>query len=57
MNKHWKDLLLLVCKEAKINVDDFVNFDLNLVDATKPSYLGINDEFIMSGALDNHSTC
>lgn len=57
LNRHWKDLLLLVCKEANISVDDFVNFDLNLVDATKPSYLGVNDEFIMSGGLDNHSTC
>jgi len=37
LNKHWKDLLLLVCKEADIKVEDFLNFDLNLVDATKPS--------------------
>jgi len=37
LNKHWKDLLQMVCKESDIPIENFLNFDLNLVEATKPS--------------------
>lgn len=50
-------MLDLICKEINIKVEDFLNFDLNLVEFTPPSFLGIKDEFLMSGGLDNRSTC
>lgn len=46
-----------ICTVAQVNVKDFVNFDLNLVDAHKPAFTGIHNEFISSARLDNQITC
>lgn len=57
LNKQWKELLDAICKESNIDVNNFVNLDLNLVDAHKPSLSGLNNEFVNSARIDNQVTC
>ena len=49
------DLLLAktISKEINVPVEDILEVDLNLYDFTKGSIIGMNDEFISSGKLDD----
>ncbi|MBD5202556.1 MAG: M18 family aminopeptidase [Bacteroides sp.] len=50
------DLLLnLVAEEAGVDKSDILDFDLSLYDTTPACRLGLNDEFITSGRLDDLS--
>lgn len=50
-----KDLLLVnkISKEIDVPVEDILEVDLNLYDFTKGSIIGLNNEFISSGKLDD----
>lgn len=50
-----KELLLanLISEEINIPVEDILEVDLNLYDFTKGSIIGLNNEFISSGKLDD----
>lgn len=48
-------LLNLIADEACVDPDRILDFDLSLYDTTKACLLGINDEFITSGRLDDLS--
>lgn len=48
-------LLNLVADEACVDADRILDFDLSLYDTTKACLLGLNDEFITSGRLDDLS--
>jgi len=50
-----KDKLLakVISKEIGVPVDKILEVDLNLYDFTKGSIMGLNDEFISSGKLDD----
>ncbi|MDE6581842.1 MAG: M18 family aminopeptidase, partial [Duncaniella sp.] len=48
-------LLNLVAKEAGVDKTDILDFDLSLYDTTPACRLGLNDEFITSGRLDDLS--
>jgi len=50
-----KDSLLanLISKEINVPVEDILDVDLNLYDFTKGSIIGLNNEFISSGKLDD----
>lgn len=45
----------LICKKLGCKKEDILDFDLSLYDTTKASRLGVNDEFICSGRLDDLS--
>jgi aspartyl aminopeptidase len=50
-----KDLLLAnrISQEINVPVEDILEVDLNLYDFTKGSIIGLNNEFISSGKLDD----
>ncbi len=50
-----KDNLLArtIAKEINVSVEDILEVDINLYDFTKGSIIGLNDEFISSGKLDD----
>jgi len=50
-----KDLLLvkLISKEINVPVEDILEVDLNLYDFTKGNIIGLHNEFISSGKLDD----
>lgn len=48
-------LLNLVADELGVNVGDILDFDLSLYDTTPACLLGLNNEFITSGRLDDLS--
>lgn len=48
-------LLNLIAKELKVSVEDILDFDLSLYDTTPSCLLGLNNEFITSGRLDDLS--
>ena len=52
-----KDNLLLntIAKEIKVNADEIIDFDLMVYDTSKPVLTGLNEEFILSGRLDDLS--
>ena len=50
-------LINLICEELKINKNDILDFDLYLADATPACTVGIHNEFISSGRLDDLSMC
>ncbi len=50
-----KLLLNLVAKELKVSVEDILDFDLSLYDTTPACLLGLENEFITSGRLDDLS--
>jgi len=47
----------VVCESVNIKTDQLVNFDLQLSDCNKPTYCGLNNEFVNSGKLDNQTSC
>ncbi len=56
INEHFeKDNFLqnLIASELKINVDDILDFDLYLTNYGKGMLVGLNNEFISSGKLDD----
>lgn len=50
-----KTLLRLISDHLGVEMDEILDFDLNLYDTTKSCLLGMNDEFISSGRLDDLS--
>lgn len=48
-------LLRLVAEEAGVEPDDILDFDLSLFDTTPGCLLGLNQEFLSSGRLDDLS--
>ncbi len=48
-------ILRLVAEELGVKPDDIIDFDLSLYDTTKSCTVGVNDEFITSGRLDDLS--
>ena len=48
-------VLRLVAKELGVTPEDIIDFDLSLYDTTKACTVGVNDEFITSGRLDDLS--
>ena len=52
-----KDNFLLkeIAKELKVEVEDILDFDLFLYEYEKGCLMGINEEFISTGRLDNLS--
>lgn len=46
-------LINLIADELKVNKDDILDFDLYLYEAEKGCLLGLNNEFISSGRLDD----
>ena len=47
----------VICGELNIDLDDILDFDLYLADATPACTFGVHDEFISSGRLDDLSMC
>ncbi|MCM1504703.1 MAG: M18 family aminopeptidase [Muribaculum sp.] len=45
----------LVAKELGVDCSEIIDFDLSLYDTTKAVLLGVNDEFVTSGRLDDLS--
>lgn len=48
-------ILRLVAGELEVNTSDIIDFDLSLYDTTKACLVGVNNEFITSGRLDDLS--
>ena len=48
-------LLNLVANELGVSIDSILDFDLMLYDVEKPSLVGLNNEFISSGRIDDLS--
>jgi len=56
--EHQESLLLeLVASEINTEVENIVDFELNLFDIQPASLGGIYSEFIHSSRMDNHATC
>lgn len=53
--EHNNLLLGLVAEELGVNADDILDFDLSLFDTTPACRLGIDNEFITSGRIDDLS--
>ena len=50
-------LLKLIAKELSVEVDEIMDFDLSLYDTTPACLLGLNNEFLTSGRIDDLSMC
>ena len=50
-------LMNVICGELNIKQEDILDFDLYLADATPACTLGVHDEFLSSGRLDDLSMC
>ena len=50
-------LMNVICGELNIKQEDIIDFDLYLADATPACTLGVHDEFLSSGRLDDLSMC
>lgn len=50
-------LIKLLAKELDVDVDDIVDFELYLYEYEKGAIVGLNDEFISSGKLDDLAMC
>lgn len=51
--KHHASLLDAIAKELSVDVDDIVDFDLNVCDTQRGSLGGVDSEFVFVGRLDN----
>ena len=51
--KHLKSFLKLIASEIDTKVDNIVDFELSMVDTNKPCIMGLHNEFISSGRIDN----
>ncbi len=47
----------IIAEDLKIAIDSIKGFELELVDTQKASFYGINDEFFVSGRIDNLMMC
>ena len=52
-----ENLTQLIAKELKISPTDIVEFELEIVDIQKASIFGMNDDFFVSGRIDNLMMC
>lgn len=50
-------LLKLIAKELSVEIDEIMDFDLSLYDTTPACLLGVNNEFLTSGRIDDLSMC
>ena len=50
-------LLKLIAKELSVEIDEIMDFDLSLYDTTPACLLGLNNEFLTSGSIDDLSMC
>lgn len=50
-------LLKLIAKELSVEIDEIMDFDLSLYDTTPACLLGLNNEFLTSGRVDDLSMC
>ena len=50
-------LLKLIAKELSVEIDEIMDFDLSLYDTTPACLLGLNNEFLNSGRIDDLSMC
>lgn len=50
-------LLKLITKELSVEIDEIMDFDLSLYDTTPACLLGLNNEFLTSGRIDDLSMC
>ena len=50
-------LMNVICGELNIKQENILDFDLYLADATPACTLGVHDEFLSSGRLDDLSMC
>lgn len=50
-------LLKLIAKELSVEIDEIMDFDLSLYDTTPACLLGLNNEFLTSGRIDDLSMC
>ena len=50
-------LMNVICGQLNIKQEDIIDFDLYLADATPACTLGVHDEFLSSGRLDDLSMC
>lgn len=50
-------LLNLIADELNVSVNEILDFDLSLFDTTPACLVGLNNEFITSGRLDDLSMC
>jgi len=50
-------LMNVICGELNIKLEDILDFDLYLADATPACTFGVHDEFLSSGRLDDLSMC
>ncbi len=48
-------LLNLIAKELNVEIQDILDFDLMLYDCEKATFVGLNNEFISSGRIDDLS--
>lgn len=48
-------LLRLISEETGVDIDQIIDFDLSLYDTTPACLLGLNNEFITSGRIDDLS--
>lgn len=48
-------LLNLIAKELNVDIQDILDFDLMLYDCEKATFVGLNNEFISSGRIDDLS--
>lgn len=50
-------LVKLIAKELSVEIDEIMDFDLSLYDTTPACLLGLNNEFLTSGRIDDLSMC
>ena len=51
--RHHSHIIELIAKEASVNADDVIDFEITLFDTQKACFGGLQDEFILSARLDN----
>lgn len=51
------DIISEIAKKTGINESDILSYDLNLYDTNKSELVGINNDYIQSGSLDNMASC
>ena len=52
-NTPYRGLLALIAKEAGVDAEDILDADISLYNRTPATVLGLNDEFVASGRLDD----
>ena len=55
--RQYPAILKLVASELKVDPQNIVEMDLNLLDTQPASFMGINKEFISAARIDNQLSC